>query len=222
MVVRCSESINCDGIVMDRRTFLADLMATGFTPGGLTPGERLAAAARAQVGVTLTYDPNWTRIAYPNGDVDRSRGVCADVIVRAGRDALGLDLQRLVHEDMVKDFDAFPARKTWGERAPDASIDHRRVLNLEAYFTRAGCRVWTSSRPTAGDQFPPPLVAGDIVTWLLDARLPHIGIVVAAAPMNANARVVHNIGRGAEESALGEFAPHRAVAHYRWPKSLRG
>jgi uncharacterized protein len=205
-----------------RRAVLAGLARAVVAPATSGIGERLALAARAQVGVTLTYDPNWTRIPYPNGDVDRSRGVCADVIVRAGRDALGLDLQRLVHEDMMTDFDAYPARKTWGERAPDASIDHRRVLNLEAYFTRAGCRVWASSRPTAGDQFPPSLVAGDIVTWLLDARLPHIGIVVAAAPVNANARVVHNIGRGAEESALGEFAPHRAIAHYRWPKSLRG
>jgi uncharacterized protein len=207
--------------VPSRRSFLVDLGAVAFAPGVATAGERLALAARAQVGVTLTYDPNWTRIAYPNGDVDRSRGVCADV-VRAGRDALGLDLQRLVHEDMVKDFEAYPARKAWGERAPDASIDHRRVLNLEAYFTRAGCRIWAASRPTAGDEFPPPLVAGDIVTWLLDARLPHIGIIVRTSSENANARVVHNIGLGAEESALGEFSTHRAIAHYRWPKSLRG
>jgi uncharacterized protein YijF (DUF1287 family) len=31
--------------------------------------------------------------------------------------------------------------------------------------------------------------------------------------------VVHNIGRGAEESAVREFWPHRAVAHFRWPVS---
>jgi uncharacterized protein YijF (DUF1287 family) len=202
-----------------RRNFLAGLAATALAQAPATPGERLAAAARAQVGVTLTYDPNWTHIAYPNGDVDRSRGVCADVIVRAGRDALGLDLQKLVHEDMLKYFNAYPARKTWGERAPDASIDHRRVLNLEAYFTRAECRVWAAPRPTAGDQFPPPLVPGDIVTWLLDARLPHIGIIVSAASASAAARVVHNIGRGAEESTLAEFSQHRAIGHYRWPRS---
>src|SRR3974390_1985029 len=100
---------------MDRRTFIsasiASLSTWTFAQAPATPGERLASAARAQVGVTLTYDPNWTHIAYPNGDVDRSRGVCADVIVRAGRDALGLDLQQLVHEDMVRHFDAYPARK---------------------------------------------------------------------------------------------------------------
>ena len=206
-------------ILPTRRTLLAGLTATAFVQIPATPGDRLATAARAQVGITLTYDPNWTRISYPNGDVDRSRGVCADVIVRAGRDGLGLDLQQLVHEDMLKHFDAYPARKIWNERAPDASIDHRRVLNLEAYFTRVNCRVWAASRPTAGDQFPPPLVLGDIITWLLDARLPHIGVIVAASSQNASARVVHNIGRGAEESALSEFSAHRAIAHYRWPSS---
>jgi uncharacterized protein YijF (DUF1287 family) len=208
---------------MDRRTFIAASIAGmsswTFGEAPAAPGERLAAAARAQVGVTLTYDPNWTHLPYPNGDVDRSRGVCADVIVRAGRDALGLDLQQLVHEDMLRHFDAYPARRAWGEHAPDASIDHRRVLNLEAYFTRAGCRVWAASSATAGDQFPRPLVAGDILTWLLDGRLPHIGIVVASNSANASVRVVHNIGRGAEESALAEFAAHRAGGHYRWPRS---
>jgi uncharacterized protein YijF (DUF1287 family) len=206
---------------LDRRALIGGSIAAWALPrfaraDGAT-GQKLAAAARAQVGVTLTYDPNWTHLKYPNGDVDRSRGVCADVIVRAGRDGLGLDLQKLVHEDMLGHFDAYPARKAWGERVPDASIDHRRVLNLEAYFTRAGCRVWAASRNTAGDQFPPPLVTGDIVTWLLDGRLPHIGMIAAAPSQGADARVVHNIGRGTEESALAELSPHRAVGHYRWP-----
>jgi uncharacterized protein YijF (DUF1287 family) len=67
----------------------------------------------------------------------------------------------------------------------------------------------------AGDLFPPVLDTGDIVTWLLDARLPHIGIVASAGLSDAT--VVHNIGRGAEESPLVTFSSHRAVAHYRWP-----
>ena len=69
-----------------------------------TNGQRLADAARAQVGVTLSYDPGWTHLSYPGGDVPRSTGVCADVVIRAARDALGLDLQKLVHEDMEKHF----------------------------------------------------------------------------------------------------------------------
>ena len=211
---------------MERRSFLGGLTAVwiGAAPlsklwagsgvAAQTSGQRLADAARAQLGVTLGYDPTWSHLSYPGGDVPRSTGVCADVVIRAALDGLGLDLQKLVHEDMVKHFDAYPARKAWGSKRPDANIDHRRVLNLEAYWTRAGARLWAASGPVAGDGFPKPLEVGDIVTWLLDARLPHVGIVVSAGE---HRRVVHNIGRGAEESPLEEFFTHRSAGHYRWP-----
>jgi hypothetical protein len=58
---------------------------------------------------------------------------------------------------------------------------------------------------------------GDIVTWLLDARLPHVGIVVSAGRQR---RVVHNIGRGVEESPLEDFHAERAEGHYRWPPAV--
>ena len=219
---------------MRRRSFLGGLAAVWIAGGpfplrswrafgepradtgraAATSGQRLADAARAQVGLTLGYDPTWTHLSYPGGDVPRSTGVCADVVIRAARDALGLDLQKLVHEDMVKHFADYPARKAWGSRGPDANIDHRRVLNLETYWTRAGARLWAALGPVPGDGFPPPLELGDIVTWLLDARLPHVGIVVSAG---AHTSVVHNIGRGAEESPIEAFFQQRAVAHYRWP-----
>lgn len=95
---------------MLRREFLQQslsALAIGVLPSS-NAGEKLAAAARAQVGVTKTYDPHYSRIGYPNGDVTRTTGVCADVVVRAGRDGLGLDLQRLVHEDMTREFAAYP------------------------------------------------------------------------------------------------------------------
>lgn len=204
---------------MRRREFLGGLAAVWLaarrTVGAReTNGQRLAAAARAQLGVTRGYDPTWTKLSYPGGDVPRSTGVCADVVIRAARDALGLDLQKLVHEDMVKNFDAYPARKTWGSKKPDTNIDHRRVLNLEAYWRRAGARLWAADAATPGDGFPKPIEVGDILTWLLDARLPHVGIVVSAGQQT---RVVHNIGRGVEESPLEVFFAHRAAGHYRWP-----
>ena len=211
---------------MDRRRFVAALAAAWVSARPLpalnalasqtaqTNRQRLADAARAQVGVTVGYDPAWTQLTYPGGDVPRSTGVCADVVIRAARDALGLDLQKLVHEDMMRNFDAYPAHKTWGSCKPDANIDHQRVLNLEAYWTRAGVRLWAAQTSTPGDAFPLPIEAGDIVTWLLDARLPHVGIAVRPSP---HASVVHNIGRGAEETPLDAFSPHRAAAHYRWP-----
>jgi hypothetical protein len=175
------------------------------------------------VGVTTSYDPGWTSIPYPGGDVPRSTGVCADVVIRAARDGQGLDLQKLVHEDMMKHFDAFPARKAWGQTRPDANIDHRRVLNLQTYFQRAGAQLWIATGPVPGDAFPRPLAVGDILTWILDSGQPHIGIVVAvpASPQTGARRqsphVVHNIGQGAEESLLAAFWPHHAFGHYRWP-----
>ncbi len=204
---------------MQRRRVLGGLAAVWIAPENFafaasTKGQRLAEAARAQLGVTTGYDPNWTKLTYPGGDVPRSTGVCADVVIRAARNGLGLDLQKLVHEDMVKAFNAYPARKVWGSREPDANIDHRRVLNLETYWTRAGARLWAANAPTPGDDFPKPIEVGDILTWLLDARLPHVGIVVS---VGWQTRVVHNIGRGVEESRLGDFSEHRAAGHYRWP-----
>jgi uncharacterized protein YijF (DUF1287 family) len=210
---------------VDRRTLLKTLAAAFIAPAPSlsappTTGQRLASAARAQVGVTTSYDPAWTPLQYPGGDVPRHTGVCADVVIRAARDGLGLDLQKLVHEDMVGHFTAYPAHGVWGSAHPDTSIDHRRVLNLECYFQRAGARLWKAPGPAAGDAFPAPLAVGDIVTWLLDARLPHIAIVVASERTTGDSHVVHNIGRGAEESRLSDFQPHRAVAHYRWPTGV--
>src|SRR5262245_9447633 len=93
---------------------------------GLKPALALVAAARAQVGVTLIYDPSYRQIAYPMGDVSPERGVCSDVVIRAFRTA-GIDLQQEVHRDMARHFAAYP--KTWGLSVPDSNIDHRRVPN---------------------------------------------------------------------------------------------
>ena len=201
---------------MLRRAFLSGAVAT-ITIAGRTPdnGAHLAQSARNQIGVTTGYDPHYIRIPYPGGDVPRSTGVCADVVVRAGRDGLGLDLQKLVHEDMLRDFAAYP--RNWHMPHPDANIDHRRVLNLEAFWRRIHAQLWMATSPTAGNAFPGPLAVGDILTWRLDARLPHIGIVVADSLLST--RVVHNWGNGAEESSLLTFMPHRAIGHYRWPSS---
>ncbi len=193
---------------MLRRDFLATGLAALSTAP--SPLARLAQAARAQLGVTTGYDPTYTRIAYPNGDVPRATGVCADVIVRAGRDALALDLQRLVHEDMSRDFAAYP--HAWGLRGPDANIDHRRVLNLEVFWRRAGAQVWLAQGKTPGDAFPGPLEVGDILTWTLVGNLPHVGVVVAEGP-----RIVQNIGAGVQENALSQMRDQRAKGHFRWP-----
>lgn len=120
--------------MMDRRTLLAGLGAACALPGcaiagTATAATRLIAAARRQVGVTLTYDSGYSKLGFPGGDVPRERGVCTDVLIRAYRDALRQDLQVLVNSDMRAAFAAYPKR--WGLHAPDRNIDHRRVPNLQ-------------------------------------------------------------------------------------------
>jgi uncharacterized protein YijF (DUF1287 family) len=177
-------------------------------------GAKLVAAARAQVGVTLVYDPAYARLDYPNGDIDRRRGVCADVIVRAYRDALGLDLQALLHRDMKAAFAAYPSQGAWGLARPDRNIDHRRVLNLEAFLKRQGGRLWQNDGDTGdGAAFPEPLMAGDLLTWRLGDRLPHVAVVGEAGDAPT---VIHNIGWGAREEPLVRLSPHRPAGHYRW------
>jgi len=152
-------------------------------------GERLSAAAIARTSIKVVYDPSYQRIGYPMGDVASDRGVCADEIVRALR-AVGVDLQVLVHEDMKGAFAAYP--QLWGSLAPDSNIDHRRVPNLETYFTRQGYRLAPSLDPTS---YRP----GDIVAWNLrgDAGfLPHVGIVTETIGASGWPMVVHNIGAG--------------------------
>jgi uncharacterized protein YijF (DUF1287 family) len=201
---------------MLRRTFLASGIAALTTAAARNDaGIKLARSARAQLGITTGYDPTYTRIPYPNGDVPRSTGVCADVIVRAGRDGLALDLQRLVHEDMQRDFAAYP--HTWGLAHPDANIDHRRVLNLEVFWRRSGAQLWATRERTNGDAFPGPLEVGDLLTWLLDGRLPHIGIVVSTGMLGP--RIVHNIGGGVQEIALIQMRSQNAKGHFRWPSA---
>lgn len=150
----------------------------------------LIAAARAQVGVTTVYDGAYVRLDFPGGDIDRSRGVCTDVVIRALRDAWGIDLQRAVNRDMKAEFAAFPA--LWGASGTDRSIDHRRVPNLEVLFARIGAEVPLSPGPRG---FRP----GDIVTSRLPGNLPHVMIVSDRTAPDGTPLVIHNIGAGARE-----------------------
>ena len=169
---------------------------------------RLVDAAATQIGATTGYDPAYIRIAYPNGDVPIESGVCTDVVVRAYRE-LGVDLQQRVHEDMRASFAAYP--KLWGLKSPDPNIDHRRVPNLAAFFTRHGKALKTS-------QDDPSIYApGDIVTWRLPSGVPHIGIV-STRRVDGRPTVVHNIGLGTrDDDALFAFV---VTGHYRYAPAV--
>jgi len=168
----------------------------------------LVEAARAQIGVTVHYDPAYRTLAYPGGDVPADRGVCTDVIVRTLRTARSADLQRLVHEDLKAHWDAYPHQRRWGLSKPDANIDHRRVPNLMTFFRRAGYTAPLTR--TAADYLP-----GDVVAWDLGRGILHIGIVSDLKSVSDTPLVVHNIGSGArEEDILFRFT---LIGHYRLP-----
>ncbi len=165
---------------------------------------RLINAARSQIGITVNYDPAYTQLGFPGGDVPRSKGVCTDVVIRAYRDAFGIDLQALVNADMKVNFAAYP--KIWGLRGADKNIDHRRVPNLQTFLKRKGAVLPLTSNPQ--DWKP-----GDIFTSLIGERLPHIGIV-SDSMAGTNPMVIHNIGGGTREENM--LFAHKLTGHYRW------
>lgn len=168
--------------------------------------EKLIAAAESQIGVTLTYDPAYVSLDFPNGDIPRNRGVCTDVVIRAYRDAFGFDLQQEVNKDMKAHFAAYP--KIWGLKGTDRNIDHRRVPNLQAFFKRQGAARAISGNP---EDYQP----GDIVSQMLPGNLPHMAIVThRRSPDGERPMVVHNIGAGTRlEDRLFEF---EISGHYRF------
>jgi uncharacterized protein len=165
------------------------------------------ASARAQIGVTVHYDPTYVRLAYPGGDVPADRGVCTDVVIRAFR-TQGLDLQRQLHEDMQAHFAQYP--RYCGLRGPDPNIDHRRVPNLQRWFERRRWQLDISNDAAA-------YRAGDLVTWDLGGNVPHIGIVSERKTMFGTPLVIHNIGDGTREENI--LFDYRITGHYR-PASL--
>lgn len=195
-----SEPLNPEQL--NRRTALLGLALMPVAAGAeLGRAVSLVSAARRQVGVTLAYDPAYTSLRFPGGDVPRAKGVCTDVVVRAYRDALGLDLQALVNADMRRAFTAYPRR--WGLRRTDSSIDHRRVPNLQVFLARQGAQL---PLPADARGWRP----GDVFTALIGDRLPHIGIVSD----RGSGWIIHNIGQGArEEPALDA---HQLTGRYRW------
>jgi uncharacterized protein len=191
--------------MINRRRFLKVLASAPLVSARATAqmpqrtAAQLIAAARRQIGVTLSYDPAYSPLSFPGGDVSRAKGVCTDVLIRAYRDAFGIDLQSLINADMKQSFTAYPKR--WGLKTTDRNIDHRRVPNLQTFFARRG-----AARPLSSD--PAAWRVGDIFTSLVGGTLPHIGIV------SGPGRIIHNIGRGTrEEMALFD---HKLTGHYRW------
>lgn len=210
-------------VSMTRRLFVAGLAAASLAacaseqkpqlsmrydgePDGAR-ATRLLAAAASQIGRTQIYDPSYQAISYPGGDVPLERGVCSDVVIRAYRQGLNCDLQRLVHEDMSLAFADYPNLPKWGLSKPDANIDHRRVLNLKTFFTRKGASRSISRHFGAYE-------AGDLVTQTLPGDMPHISIVLDHQGMGGAPRIIHNCGKGTQISTLAFSLP--ITGHFRY------
>lgn len=174
-------------------------------------GGKIVEAARKQVGVTKSYDADYVALEYPGGDLPRESGVCTDVVIRALRDALDKDLQKLVHEDMRANFAKYP--KIWGLKGPDKNIDHRRVPNLRVYFKRHHESFEVGEKPDIS-KFKP----GDLVTCTVPSNAPHIMIVSDKKSAKGVPLIIHNVGSGAKEEDRLEVYP--ITGHFRWKDTV--
>ena len=175
--------------------------------------KRFVSAAIERTHHTVRYVASYVKIPYPGGDVPADTGVCSDEVIRAFR-AVGVDLQKEVHEDMEQSFSSYPHPIKWLALRPDANIDHRRVPNLMVFFSRKGESLPLSHR--AEDYAP-----GELVTWDLGGNVPHIGIVVdQRSPSSGRYLIVHNVGQGPKmEDVLFAW---KITGHYRYFGPSRG
>ncbi|MDQ5928820.1 MAG: hypothetical protein QG594_598 [Bacteroidota bacterium] len=171
--------------------------------------EKLSEAAISIIDPSIDYDPAYFSIKYPNGDIPPNKGVCTDVVIRSYR-KLNIDLQKEVHEDMVENFSKYPNLKKWGMTKTDTNIDHRRVPNLEVFFERKGTKL-----PVSEDA--KDYKTGEIVTWMINNKLPHIGIVTSKKSNDGQRNlIVHNVGGGQVlEDCLFEY---KIVGHFKYQK----
>lgn len=203
--MRCTAPAGCPSRILILATLiLLSPIAFGQSTSISFP-EALVNAALERTNHAITYNGSYRSIGYPGGDVPDHIGVCTDVIIRSYRQ-LGIDLQELVHLDMKGSFREYP--DSWGMSRPDPNIDHRRVPNLQTFFSRHGEVLPVTDQ--ARDYKP-----GDIVTWMLPGNLPHIGIVVDRTTTDGSRHlIVHNVGQGPKlEDVL--FA-YEITGHYRY------
>lgn len=171
--------------------------------------QKLSDVALSIINPSIVYDPGYFSIKYPNGDIAANKGVCTDVIIRAYR-KLNIDLQKEVHEDMEANFSKYPNLKKWGMTKTDTNIDHRRVPNLEIFFDRKGEKLSINHDSST-------YKTGEIVTWMINGKLPHIGIITNKKSADGERNlIVHNIGGGQVlADCLFDF---EIVGHYKYKK----
>ena len=166
------------------------------------PLDILLGAKKAALDAAPYTNVGYVKLAYPGGDVPRHQGVCTDVIVRAVRNA-GLDLQKALHEDILKRRSSFPMIK----KQADANIDQRRVGTLLPYFKRH----WEARKAAIDDPLD-PLRPGDIIlmdTFPSRSGPDHIGIISDTIGPNGLPLVINawDTGTVTSEMDLLSFVP---------------
>lgn len=148
------------------------------------------------------YTEGYVTIKYPMGDVPREMGVCTDVIIRAVRNA-GIDLQKELHEDILRAKRAYPMIKGKG----NPHIDQRRVATLLPFFKRH----WEAHTAKLDDP-KDPLRPGDVIfmdTFPSKSGPDHIGIISDTIGENGLPLVINNWTNGTvtAEMDLLTFVP---------------
>ena len=167
------------------------------TKEAVTTRDKFILGAVKQYGVTTHYNGAYKKLSYPNGDVELSTGVCTDVIIRAFR-AVNIDLQKEIHRDMKRHFQQYPRK--WGLKSTDTNIDHRRVPNMETYFTRKGYKIPLNKNKNKNNNFK-NYQPGDLVVWQINNKTTHIGIVSDKKVFGtARYYIIHNPVKGVEIS----------------------
>lgn len=109
---------------------------------------------------------------------------------------------------MKSNFSKYPTK--WGLKKTDTNIDHRRVPNLEVFFTRKGEKLAVSENPN-------DYKTGELVTWMIGDKLPHIGIIThKKSDDGKRPLIVHNVGGGQVlEDCLFNY---KIVGHFKYAK----
>lgn len=155
------------------------------------------------------YIERYVSIAYPGGDVPRTEGVCSDTVIRALRNA-GLDLQREVHEDILRAPAAYPMVEK-----VDASINHRRVRTLLPWFVRH----W-QTLPRGARYLPGDVVFFD--TFAEREGPDHLGVVSDTVGRSGQPNVINNWTDGATDAEMDLLSWVPVTHHFRWPAPTAG
>ncbi|MFI5290889.1 MAG: DUF1287 domain-containing protein [Polyangia bacterium] len=148
------------------------------------------------------YIERYVTLRYPGGDVPRTEGVCSDTVIRALRNA-GIDLQREVHEDLLRARHAYPMVEKI-----DASINHRRVRTLLPWFERHLDRLGPGAR----------FLPGDIVFFDTLPSRPgpdHLGVVSDRVGPSGFPLVINNWTEGTVDAELDLLSWVPVTHHFR-------